>query len=780
MRINNNLIAINTHRQMGISQTGAAKSMEKLSSGFRINRAGDDAAGLAISEKMRGQIRGLNQASRNAQDTISLIQTAEGALAETHEILQRMRELSVQAANDTNTDADRKELQSEVQELIKEVDRIANTTEFNTRKLLEGSARGVADEVPATARINNNSQVSLDAIKMTAMVENIGNDKSWAFDGAFMLIKTNQTVNADGTAIYNANDFKLVGPDGKMYDFKELGIDTKIKASELEGGTIIADGGALVAIPTADKLNDAANASAGITDGITIGKAVTHTEFKLVGSGSVLASGSTFTLVSGGSINILDGNGGGDLEISYTAAGVLQIMSPDGNRAIDIESGSTLTLDDGTILRNNGGGRITVESGSITLNEDMLFNGAYPTPGDHNVSAFSIASQSTIHGDSETARADIVLTRASNYLVESGELSTNVVIGNGVNLTANLDSDSTKMGDITLLKEGSILARGSNVELLTNGGVTSIKVMVNGNEVTISYDDTDTGILKVGNDVVPPGKSITLDDGTILTHSATLNDPNEATGKIIVEVGKLIMAEDISADAQGNLQNVKGFSLAKDSMLKSGSRVDTDDGTPSTGTRLMAGTVITDKNSSYPGSVTLGANGASIQFSANTGATMEARYNEARVGETLTFIFSRYEAAANSLRDSVMAQIGANSGQTAFVSVGDMRAAALNVNNVDISSKFGAATAIETINNALQRVSHQRALLGAMQNRLEHTIKNLNASAENLQAAESRIRDVDMAREIMTFTKDNILQQSAQAMLAQANQIPQNVLQLLR
>ena len=126
-------------RQLGMNQAGASKSMEKLSSGFRINRAGDDAAGLAISEKMRGQIRGLNQASRNAQDGISLIQTAEGALNESHAILQRMRELAVQSATDTNTDEDRVELQKEVAALIEELDRIGNDTEFNTQPLLDGT-----------------------------------------------------------------------------------------------------------------------------------------------------------------------------------------------------------------------------------------------------------------------------------------------------------------------------------------------------------------------------------------------------------------------------------------------------------------------------------------------------------------------------------------------------------------------------------------------------------------------------------------------------------------
>jgi flagellin len=142
MRINTNVMAMNAHRQLGANQTAGAKSMEKLSSGLRINRAGDDAAGLAISEKMRGQIRGLQQASRNAQDGISLLQTAEGALNESHAILQRMRELAVQSANDTLTDDDRAELQKEVTQLIEELDRIADNTQFNGVELLDGTFTG--------------------------------------------------------------------------------------------------------------------------------------------------------------------------------------------------------------------------------------------------------------------------------------------------------------------------------------------------------------------------------------------------------------------------------------------------------------------------------------------------------------------------------------------------------------------------------------------------------------------------------------------------------------
>lgn len=147
MIINHNMNALNAHRNMGVNNTNAGKSMEKLSSGLRINRAGDDAAGLAISEKMRGQIRGLEQSSRNAADGISMIQTAEGALNETTNILQRMRELAVQAGNDTNTTSDREEIQKEIDQLTEEIDRIANNTEFNTQKLLNGNKSGEAGEV---------------------------------------------------------------------------------------------------------------------------------------------------------------------------------------------------------------------------------------------------------------------------------------------------------------------------------------------------------------------------------------------------------------------------------------------------------------------------------------------------------------------------------------------------------------------------------------------------------------------------------------------------------
>ena len=170
MRINHNIAALNTYRQLGAANNAQSKSMEKLSSGLRINKAGDDAAGLAISEKMRGQIRGLDMASRNAQDGISMIQTAEGALNESHAILQRMRELAVQASNDTNTGDDRKAIQQEINQLTDEIDRIGNTTEFNGQKLLNGEKSAVGFKFQIGANSGQNFEITMSDMRSTALM----------------------------------------------------------------------------------------------------------------------------------------------------------------------------------------------------------------------------------------------------------------------------------------------------------------------------------------------------------------------------------------------------------------------------------------------------------------------------------------------------------------------------------------------------------------------------------------------------------------------------------
>ncbi len=788
MRINHNLTAINTHRQMGISELDGSKSMEKLSSGFRINRAGDDAAGLAISEKMRGQVRGLSMASKNSSDTISLIQTAEGALAETHSILQRMRELSVQSANDTNVDKDREELQAEVTQLKAEIDRIGNTTEFNTKKLLEGSATGVRDAIVGTSRINNNSSVVIDATKEKAMAASIADDRSWKFDGAYMLVKVNQTYDAENNRVFKAEDYNLVGPDGNVYKFKTYTPDTKLQASGLEAGTIIAEGGETRtyknAVPgasllqtdtTLDQVNKIASYSSGtgVTSfspgtNVLIGAALTEKDLVVVGVGTQLVAGSNFTLNINGttsSVNIANNGAEGDPGISKIT------LESDGRltltgMAAKVEVGQTVTLDNGTVIKNNGDGNVSVENGSLTLGSGMDTT--------YNVKAFTLAAQSSVALTSRILSGELDLVLASNLSVTAGAITKNVTVGNSAGLL---------LGEVGRLEAGSVLAKGSGFSQdPATAADWSLKLDVAGKELEIAWDST-TKVLTVGGEMVAAGKSITLEDGTVLTHNATLAAPTTATGNIFVEEGSIKLAEVFGQGGNmlGGMLTIKTMVVAKDSTLVAGSVLGNNlMGKPVV--RLMAGTVINEGNveKSFAGSITFADQGKDFQFSANTGNGLENRYYDLKVSDSFTFIFTEYDAASSNLNDSIMSQIGANSGQTTFLSINDMRCKALGVEDIDISTKWGAATAIETVNNALQKVSHQRSSLGALQNRLEHTIKNLDTAAENLQAAESRIRDVDMAKEVMEFTRTNILQQAAQAMLAQANQQPQSVLQLLR
>ena len=490
MIINHNLMALNTHRQMGVNNAGTSKSLEKLSSGYRINRAGDDAAGLAISEKMRGQIRGLNQASRNAQDGISLIQTAEGALNETHAILQRMRELAVQSATDTNTDADRAKIQLEMDELAKEITRISNTTEFNTRNLLAGGLK-------TTFHIgaNEKQNVSLAIAAMDAFTLGVARD------------------GVDAAIASGAAEIESV----------TLGSIT---------GAAIVDGAAIT-VSVADNTGATSSLSA---KGLTITGGAAGTDY----------DGYTVTIAS------------------------------------DTTEGIAVNHTDKTI--------------TITLNL-------------------------------------------------AGTASNNI-------------------GGLTVTTSGTEPAGGA----FTFSGDAS------------SLDASDAGAL-----------------GTTAGGAAA-----DATQTIVT-----------FSDSGSNSQTV----------------VVADTATSVTGTGAFAG---------------------------------------------LTFETTDVTTAAGTIN------ITAKAAAAADLSDPENIVDAVAPKGIDVSTQATADAAITTINNALESVSAERSRLGAMQNRLEHTIANLDTSAENLQASESRIRDVDMAKEMMEFTKNSILQQAATAMLAQANQQPQSVLQLLR
>jgi flagellin len=555
MIINHNLAANNAIRNMNTNSTAASKSMQKLSSGLRINSASDDAAGLAISEKMRGQIRGLDQATSNAQDATNLIGTAEGALNETTSIIQRMRELSVQASSDTNTADDRAAVQKEVTQLKSEIDRIGNTTEFNTTKLIDGSigakkAPGVDNAAVISSALGNSTAGAATASGAQAkatLATYTGTTASLTVDGA------NITINHAAT---DYTKFALVG-----------GVDSAGFATKLQ--TDIND-----AIDVYNKTNN---------------KTIDHVAV------------STSAAVDG-TISITSGSTGPASNISITspATGVTNFWE----KAVGVTAAAT-------------------------------------------VGATGVAGKLDAAG---AAKFDaIATTDKMNVTIDGKDISVTMTNSGGQSFSANDDMSTATTGAAALLQQD------------INAGITAYNATV----PTANRVDAVT---------------VSVKDGAFV--------------------------------------------------VQSGSKAAT----------------------------------SSIKFDSSSAAQLlgVANQSSATQGGGLDF------------------QIGANSGQTMKITVADMRTAALGIDKIDMSTKEGAQSATALLDTALKTVSGQRADLGAFSNRLEHTIANLGTSSENLTSAESRIRDVDMAKEMSTFSKNNILAQAAQAMLAQANQQPQQVLQLLR
>lgn len=545
MVVQHNLNAINANNKMNINVSGTKKATEKLSSGYQINRAGDNAAGLAISEKMRSQIRGLSQATKNANDGISLIQTAEGGLNETHSILQRMRELAVQSANGTyQDDTDREAIQLEVDALKSEIDRIASSTEYNGMKLLDGSLGGSQGTTEYGAKYGVVSTADTDLVGATI------------------------TSNIAGVKITTAYDASGKGGENALWS-----ADGKTLTMNLVSGETYTQ-------------KDIDNLIANATQSKDAGQTTAPAEVSVkLANGVMTASkaGNTDATVAG-----LRATGA-------NSAAVIKLVG-------DKKSGAHGSSDQVTFTANS-------------------YGTAYDT---------GMASKITISTDVAAGKENVEVTKAAKPA------------GAGAAATA---------AEIKLhLSTGKAYTEKDIENILKEAG----------------YD-----------------YSVKLDD--------TTNTDGDADGKIYFNV---------KGDAEIAIKDGAGVGKA-----------------------------------SVPNN-----------------------------GKGLTF-----QIGANGVED-----------QRVTLNVNDMSSSAIGVANADVSTQDAANAAIDMVDAAVKTVSMQRAGLGALQNRLEYTVNNLTTTNENLTAAESQIRDTDMATEMINYTKNNILQQASQAMLAQANQQPQAILQLLQ
>ena len=574
MRIQHNIMAMSAYRNYTNNVSAMKKNLEKLSSGYKINRAGDDAAGLAISEKMRAQITGLETAQKNAKDGISLVQTAEGALTEVHDMLNRMVELATMSANGTyDNTTDRAQLQKEMDQLRSEIDRIADSANFNGIKLLNGEMDG-SDKI---------TEASIVGVAVSA-VNDGDQDAAAGAAGVYEIDLKDLVVTNDGAA-GSAMTVTITVGGQKVLEFAGTG-------ATMDGAKICGTG------------HNAATQIA--IDGISYNVSVSGTKITLTGV-SVPTSTASFST---------------KLDATVSAGGAA------------LNNGYDLSVHVKTAPEVAGVQKLA--QGKFTLDKADVADGAKLTIGGQTY-VFAVGKDSEAKaGDGETL---IDLTK--------------------------VDKD-----DPNLLKKA--------VEKLTQQDNAKFHITTN----------------------------------------------NVADGTTSVEVHLTEKADAVDYKTEWDL---KGTTAAADG--KWNSKVGSTDTTTGVVTKQAAPTV--------------------TKGDPKKGLTLQ-------IGDT------------------------ADNWNKLKVNIQDMHCDSLDIDSISIADQDSAAIAIDKIKAAINTVSDVRGTLGATQNRLDHTINNLSVMTENIQDAESTIRDVDVAEEMMAYTKNNILIQSAQAMLAQANQVPQGVLQLLQ
>lgn len=640
----NNMMALNAQRQFGIVGLNKSKSTEKLSSGYKINRAADDAAGLAISEKMRRQIRGLTQASANCQDGVSLCQVADGALNESQDILQRMNELAVKSANGTNSDKDREYIQQEVGQLKEELDRIANNTTFNEGIYpLRGGTTEYLYDKPIVKKMVSMQDVSFDDVK---------------------LIGGHVSDNIAETYV-GWTPFKNVG------DFDSLDLE------------------AIIDDPKGLYSQDSYNLIFG--EGST-----SHSKIRAIDVNQILI----------GSINYPD-----DYELACTDIDMASFSYVEGSYKFDEENSSWSRK----FAWSDSGKGIGIElTQSVKISDDnksYIISNAVKSVGTKNVTFDFMMNIDTAYDDNDECEA---------YYIDGEEVKNTCIYDNGETTDTFYD----------LLNHSS----------------------------SYVYDSSKyPGSLSIANE--------DLEGSLPFTEKLTF-DSTAIAGKPVISIG-----------------NYYGSSSFWDYYKKDDS--DTDLGTS---TKRLDKTVsliwsmghtitsLSNANQHVESVFSFKYGVDNIKTDNNLPTTRNVKYKELEVVDTeLSGL-----PTLKKYPDQLYIQAGSEAEQHIDISLVDATISNLGVSNVDVSTAEGAQSAIDDIKGAIKKVSEFRSDFGAQQNRLEHTIKNLDNVIENTTDAESHIRDTDMATEMVQLSNLNVLQQVGQSILSQANQSKQGLLSLLQ
>lgn len=657
MRINHNIPALRSNNQLSSTNSKLDKAIERLSSGKRINSASDDAAGLAISQKMDTQIRGLEQASRNASDGISVIQTAEGALNEVHSMLQRMRELAIQVSNGTYDSVDRSAVQAEVDQLNEEIQRISDTTEFNERKLLNGEIDrrsysntndldiiSVSDTVKPDHYEITVTQPGTKAT-LTSVITTAGLKQANASGGQKVTLKDNGTIAAGAVGTININGEEVKITEGDSADV----VFTKVR-----------------------ELCETVNATCSVVD--TNGIAASYS---FDGNQTLVFQSKAYG--STAKVEIYCDN----IEL----ANLLGIAEDDlGSTNPSYGTDVQATIGDvGSRKGFTDTATVTGKGNVITVSDSNGFEIKFEP-----VSEEMIASE-PLQTDAATAAGTVIDT-----------------LNGTITNPADKITDPEKAEILEKIKAGNL-----------TGAVSQLRTIVTDAAYTTALEAAITDI---------------SDPKAVLAKA--IEDYNNVPTAVTIDAATIdeVIKKAVDGDLAGADAILDAFSTANSNQDVSAIKAIYNVGNP------------------------------------KSAFVINNLMNDIKVAAKVTVL----DAGPMDL------QIGANEGQMMEVRIPKMDPKSLGIDDINLSTADGAQEAIGKVDAAVNAVSQIRSKLGAYQNRLEHSITNIDTTTENMTESMSRIEDADMAEEMSEYTQQNVLSQAGTQMLAKANQRPETLLQLLQ
>ena len=897
MRIYHNVPALFAYNALNNTNRSLQKSIQTLSTGLRINSAADDAAGLAISEKMRAQISGMNMAIRNAEDGVSMLQTAEGALASTHSILQRMRELAVQAANDTLTQQDREYIQLEVDQLKDEINRISTATQFNNKKLLDGTSAGIwsstdlatkayirgslreIDQFGQKSAFEGNYKISITAtpgqaeakktdifrIKHPNVTMGVSlNDKAGASAlrvdnlpaGTYTMRTLNTAAESDiaKTGSYgipaDLYTHKLesrvvqVGATGTAGNIEDYNGKTLIV--ELDGVSKTITFATTATTTVADFL---AQINAGLPEGVKATEAggkitLTYTGPKST-TGILKVSGTSITPVGGagepkaalfatavsaaptGPVPPLKAERGATpANLTGNASVLLEVVSVNEKaKSVTFKGTANILMEDGTVKNVVKDNIVMSEGTPIDLKDLGL--GTDSLKMTLNAAAGFKVGGKIVYNVTKKAAANAQTVEIEGQQTETWPYKWGGSVSDAT-LKFGLDAEKVKEKELHFrnfylndkngtVYEGDIVLTTNKTAMTADKTLATFEAAYVGQvaKSDVKLRDLEKFWTTQGVFMLTDPQTITISQGDGKSTKITLH-ATDTLGELRSKLNDAIAnglgqarfavsnANDFvtfvgkGTEKDYGLETVPGTFIIRSLVAGAAGRLSFS-GNEDLVNALSLNVVQEAKENSFTASVYDAHTGATIASNVKVSgnqligvihknvdvefdpmANIKVTWNENLRNFVLSADGTPYETVLHIVDNSTIFQVGANEGEDLAIDIGNMGANALGVTRVIVTDRGSATRAITILDTAIGKVSTQRAKIGAYQNSLEHTVSNLTTTSTNLTAAESRIRDADMAKAMMEFVKLQVLNQSGTSMLAQANQLPQNVLSLLR